>query len=149
MRPTDDQPTTDPTTDRRVTVSEAATLLGLSEDAIRSRLKRGTLRKEKAPEGTVMVVLGDGDQRDRPPTDQATDHLDQALLIRRLENEVDYLRQEVEDWKEESRRKDAIIMTMAQRIPKLEPASEPREGPESTSGVADGRKVPEEESRPW
>jgi hypothetical protein len=66
--------------------------------------------------------------------DHATDHVaDPSLLIERLENEVEYLRREAEDWKEEARRKDAIIMTMAQRIPELEPASEPRESPVTAS----------------
>jgi hypothetical protein len=35
----------------------SAQLLGLSEDAVRSRLKRGMLRKEKAKDGAVLVVL--------------------------------------------------------------------------------------------
>src|SRR5215212_8212586 len=64
-RPTK-QPTHRPTTDRRVSVAEAAVLLDLSEAAVRSRLKRGTLRKEKAKDGTVLVVLGTGASPDRP-----------------------------------------------------------------------------------
>ncbi len=69
MRQTDDQPKTDQPTNRRVTVPEAVALLGLSEDAVRSRLKRGTLRKEKSPDGTVLVVLGaDGRAARQHPT---------------------------------------------------------------------------------
>ena len=47
--------TTDGRTPRRVSVPEAALLLGISEDAVRSRLRRRTLRKEKASDGTVYV----------------------------------------------------------------------------------------------
>lgn len=68
MRPTYGKPTTGQPTGERATVPEAAEILGLSEDAVRSRLKRGTLRKEKAPDGTVLVMLGGGDPTDRQTT---------------------------------------------------------------------------------
>src|SRR4051812_29867876 len=68
MRPTTDQPTTNQATEQRVTVPEAATILGLSEDAVRSRLKRGTLAKEKGRDGTVFVVLGSDKTNDQPTT---------------------------------------------------------------------------------
>jgi hypothetical protein len=71
-------------------------------------------------------------------TDHATDQVaGQSLLIARLEDEVEYLRREAEDRKEEARCKDAIIMTTAQHIPELEPAraspdarQTPGEGPD-------------------
>src|SRR4051794_31984392 len=56
-QPTTDQPSSK-STDQRVTVADAALLLGLSEDAVRSRLRRGTLRRETSRDGTVFVVLG-------------------------------------------------------------------------------------------
>ena len=91
MLTTDDQPTdahpTDQTTDRRVTVAQAAVLLGLSEDAVRSRLKRGTLGKEKDADGTVFVVMGANGRpglpttnADRPTTGQTTDQTALALI---------------------------------------------------------------------
>src|SRR3954471_6992732 len=74
MQQTGDQPMTDQTTDRRVTVPEAAVLLGLSEDAICSRLKRGTLRKEKGIDGTVYVALRPSEPTDRPTNRPMTNH---------------------------------------------------------------------------
>ena len=65
VQPTTDQPTSK-TTDQRVTVADAALLLGISEDAVRSRLRRGTLRRETGGDGTVFVVLG----TDRPASNQ-------------------------------------------------------------------------------
>jgi excisionase family DNA binding protein len=44
---------------RRVTVEEAAKLLGLSGNAIRKRLERGTLRSEKV-NGVRYVLLDSG-----------------------------------------------------------------------------------------
>jgi len=41
-------------------------------------------------------------------------------------------------------------MQMAQRIPELDAAPEPRESPETASDARDGVKAPpEEERRPW
>ncbi len=70
MQPTIGQPTTNQTAEhtpaRRVTVPDAAALLGLSEDAVRSGLKRGTLRTEKGDDGTIFVVLSAEGPTDQP-----------------------------------------------------------------------------------
>jgi hypothetical protein len=137
----------------RLTVPAAAERLGVSENALRKRIQRDTIEWEHGEDGRVYVYLSP----DEPPTmtghacDQAAD---QTMLIARLENEVEYLRREAEDWKEEARRKDAIIMTMAQRIPELEPArespSEPPESPETASAGAEGVETPlQQKHRSW
>jgi hypothetical protein len=73
-------------------------------------------------------------------------------LIESMQDQIETLKREVEDWKEEARRKDAIIMTMAQRIPELEPAKEPspepRESPETPSEDEDKVDTPPEEEQP-
>ena len=134
FRPIDHRPDHDrPTTRRRVTVAEAAVLLGLSEDAVRSRLKRGTLGKEKASDGTVLVVLGEGGSTDRPttnggqpttnqPTDEATDQGE--LLVEALRERIEHLSRIIDTRDEEIRRRDTIIMTLSQRIPELEGPSD-------------------------
>jgi hypothetical protein len=156
MRPGTDQSATGHPPKRLLTVHEAASALGLTVEAVRSRLKRGSLPKEKDEDGTVYVVLEGVD--DGVASDQSTDQarpgddqsLDLSLLIARLEDEVVYLRQEAEDWKEEARRKDTIIMTMAQRIPELEPAQEASESPESAPEAGGSSPVPpEQEKRSW
>jgi hypothetical protein len=95
MQPTNSQPTTDLTTRqapyRRVTVPEAAALLSLSEDTVRSRLKRGTLRKEKGNDGTVFVVLSSESSTDRPTTNNGQT-TGQANLVGVLREQVEYLR---------------------------------------------------------
>jgi hypothetical protein len=112
--------------DRRVTVPEAAAILKITPDAVRSRLRRGTLRKDQAPGGTVLVVLdGDGlsDQSTDRPTDQTTVAYINALKsqIETLTSELGAWKKVVEEWKEESRRKNTIIMSLTQRIPELPP----------------------------
>ncbi len=105
-------------------MAQAADQLGVSVDAVRSRIKRGTIAHERA--GGRVYVLLDPDQS-RPGRDQPTDRPDATnTLISQLRGEIEYLR-------EESRRKDHIIAGLVERIPpQLEaPSQEPRESPES------------------
>ena len=150
MRPTNDQSQTD----QRVTVTEAALLLGLSEDAVRSRLKRGTLRKEKAPDGTVLVVLGEDRSADPPTTttDQpATGQpTDQATLVEVLRDQVAYLREQLDQEREANRENRRIIAGLVQKVPELEAAPEPQDTPETAtggSGKGEARTDTQEPSR--
>jgi len=121
------QTSSEQSTDRRVTVVEAATILSITPDAVRSRLRRGTLRKDRGPDGEVLVVLdGDASSTDRP-TDQPT-----VALVEALEDQITYLREQAALWQEEARRKDhllaaALEAAALERPPALEKPSEPRE----------------------
>ena len=125
----------------RMTVEEAAKLLDVSVDAVRKRIERGTLESEKV-DGTRYVFLdpdvvsqdGNRTQQDTSQDATGTRHdKDMTPLLASMQDQIDTLKQELEDWKEEARRKDAILMTMAQRIPELEAPSEPQESPETAS----------------
>jgi hypothetical protein len=109
MRQDIDQRATGQATRPRLTVRWAAEYMGVSVEAVRGRIKRGTLEHEKAPDGTVYVLL-DTDQL-QPVGGKPGD---QSLLMIRLENEIEFLRRELE-------RKDAILLRMAERIPKPPP----------------------------
>ena len=64
------------TSRQRVTVAQAAEILGVTVEAVRGRIKRKTLRHERHP-GTVYVLL-DADQMPtghQPGDDQTTDQL--------------------------------------------------------------------------
>ncbi len=130
----------------RHTVQEAADALGTTVDAIRGRIRRGTLDSMKV-DGQVYVLL-DATNREQhtdkslPEDGEARQPTgDQSQLVEELRDQIDWLRREVE-------RKDTIIMTMAQRIPELESAPEPRESPVSTSeGEVRGETTPEQEKR--
>ncbi|MCA1731537.1 MAG: hypothetical protein LC751_19680 [Actinobacteria bacterium] len=167
MQTTNDQPgsnhttdnSTDQATDRRVTVPEAAVLLGLSEDAVRSCLKRGTLRREKARDGTVLVVLGVGGSSgrpttgtvqtiSRPTTGQPTDKTVQTDLAEVLHDQMSFLREQLEQEREANRENRRIIAALTQRIPEIEPPRdsppEPRHVPEradetASEGAAESR----------
>jgi hypothetical protein len=68
----------------------------------------------------------------RDAVDNARSLLPEALL-ERYEDENGFLRQELERLHRELERKDAILLTMAQRIPELEAAPEPRESSNTPS----------------
>jgi excisionase family DNA binding protein len=124
----------------RLTVAQAAELLGLSAEAVRSRVQRGTLQSEKVG-GTVYVLLEDTAQT-RPNTDEAH-ATDGTEFIGSLQGQIEWLRREVE-------RKDTLLMTLMQRVPELDPvrnpAPEPREAPETPAeGTGKGDDVPPEQ----
>ncbi len=144
MRPFSDQ-----SYDRRVTVPEAAALLGITPDAVRSRLRRGTLQRDEAPDGTVLVVL-DGDGLDASATDHQTDQ-PTVSYINALKSHIETLEGEVQAWREEARRKDHLLAAALERIPMLEEAPpEPRDAPEEApEGRGRGEVPPEQERRSW
>ena len=173
VQPTTDQPTSK-TTDQRVTVADAALLLGISEDAVRSRLRRGTLRRETGGDGTVFVVLGtDRPASNQRPTDdrstnQQTDrqtagqpidgHVDRRggsetyrdELVEALRDEVAHLRDQLDRERDASAELRRIVAGLVQRVPELEAAPEPRNAPKTASeGRVDGDVPPEPERVSW
>lgn len=131
----------------RVTVADAARLLGLSAEAVRMRIKRGTLASEKVG-STVYVLLEADPTRTNgtqipgltadPTSILATD---QTELVAVLREEVAFLREELkrreEAHLEENRRKDTIIAQLTQRIPQLPPAAS-QESPQASGTAAGG-----------
>ena len=117
----------------RVTVKEAARLTGLSEEAVRGRIKRNTIAHERTPRGEVYVVLNaDQVQRD---TDQSNDRpSDQSELVEELRDQVRYLRGQLDQERDANRENRRIIAGLTQRIPELEAASS-SEPPEASQTV--------------
>jgi hypothetical protein len=150
----------------RVTVADAAQLMGLSAEAVRMRIKRGTLPSEKI-EGTVYVIL-DKDQtrsNEAPITNQTTDQTrsnedpttnqttDQTALVEVLNDHVAYLRGQLDQEREANRENRRIIAGLVQRVPELEAAQEPRDSSLSASeegGIAnDVHPEQQEKPRSW
>ena len=137
---------------QRLTVPEAAAELGITEAAVRGRIKRGTLHSYRES-GNVYVLLEGAESPSN--RDASTDKpVDQSELIA-------VLREQLAEEREARRRADTIIAqltqanaTLAARIPELEaPASstEPREPPESggaSSDTTEPRSATEEQQEP-
>jgi excisionase family DNA binding protein len=120
---------------RRLSVQEAADQLGITVDAVRGRIKRGTI--EYVREGDRVWVILEGDEshtgRNRP-TDQ---YGESAALISQLRDENAYLR-------DENRRKDEIIMQQAMTMRQLA-AAPPKEEPTEPTEPAETAETVEEE----
>src|SRR5829696_5457693 len=147
---------TDRTADRRVTVLEAAELLNLTPDAVRARLRRGTLRKERGEDGTLYVVLDD-ETTDTTATGRTTEQPTVALLdakdqtISHLSEQLEFLRQQLQEEREESRRKDHLLAAALERIPAIEPPdtpSETRDAPVTASEETGKGSAPPEHQDP-
>jgi hypothetical protein len=133
----------------RVTVQEAARRLGITESAVRKRVQRGLLGHDKEADGRLYVYL-DTQDKDR---DQVRDN-SYDMLVRRLENENEFLRRELE-------RKDTILLNMTEAMKALNPPaqeapSEARESPqtvdeesERAEPPSDGPGAQEGVQRPW
>jgi hypothetical protein len=120
-------------------------LLGVSKDAVRMRVKRGTLRSEKGEDGRVYVWVNDN-----PDDDPNTVHPE--TLVEAWRELIDELRDRVRYLEESNRENRRIIAALTQRIPELEaPASpEGRESPVPPSEGAPGTtESPEPERRSW
>jgi hypothetical protein len=131
---------------RRLTVPKAAAALGVSVDAIRGRIKRGTIEHER--EGDRVYVLVGADQP-RPERDQGGD---ESALIVELRDRIRFLERQVEEERESRRRADTLLARMMDNIPALE-ASESHEeaAQEPAEGEARVHAAPgdTEAERPW
>jgi excisionase family DNA binding protein len=109
-------------TRQRLTVQDAAEVLGVSVDAVRMRVRRGSLEAEKDDSGRVYVRL-DADE-DKVKSQRQVESSD---LVEDLRDQVAYLRDQLDRERgartEERRRHDTIIAQLMQRIPELEPAA--------------------------
>jgi hypothetical protein len=112
---------------RRTTVAEAATVLGISAEAVRGRIRRGTIPVER--EGGTVYVLLEGEPQDRTTGDQSRTTADQPddrtdLLIAELQDRV----RSLEEANRENRR---IIAALTSRIPAIEAPQEATGGAET------------------
>src|SRR5919112_6324193 len=132
---------------RRLTVPQAAQALGITEGAVRGRLKRGTLRSHREG-GTVYVVL-EGSPSAVHRDESVDSPTDQPELVEELRRTNELLREVITTRDEEIRRRDTIIMNMTEAMKALNPpapeddSSEARESdvsPEPTGELGELRE---------
>jgi hypothetical protein len=105
--------TDEPQANQRLTVAQAAGLLGITEGAVRSRIKRGTLPTAKEG-GTVFVLLGGGtsEANQSPNAGEPTDQ--SGLVVAQLLDRVASLERQLERRGDETERLHQIIAGLAQ-----------------------------------
>jgi hypothetical protein len=97
----------------RVTIPEAAHLLGLTQSAVRQRIRRGNIQYEKDEKGRTYVFLDSTDTRTNTVGDQSRD----MLLIRSMQDQIDTLKGELALRNEELRRKDHLLAALTEKLP--------------------------------
>jgi hypothetical protein len=126
-------------TERTLEIGDAARILGISTEAVRKRIKRGSLKAQKKVDGQWLVILdesrmaagvrdngGDGVRVDASGV-AATLSLvrSSAAVEEALRDEVDVLRDEITFLRDEVSRLETVIMSLTQHIKLLEA---PRDG---------------------
>ena len=135
---------------RRVDVQEAAGMLGTSVDAVRKRIRRGTLRSEREDGRVYVWVDGDPDAHAPPYREAPHGVQDEVRLvveakdahIAALEGRIGSLEKQLDVRAEELRRKDHIIAGLVERVPALELPSEAREAPQPAPETTGGDEEP-------
>jgi predicted transcriptional regulator len=129
----------------RVTVGEAAKILGISESAVRKRVQRDQIDHDRDEGGKLYVYLSSRDKVVDSVQDEVRDRY------------ITFLERELEARSDEIRRRDAIIMNMTEAMKAIGPArEEPSESSESHGpidtptdageGQESGSERPEERS---
>ena len=129
---------------RWLDVNSAADELGVSTDAVRKRISRGTLRSDRR-DGTVRVWLDDGG------TEAGREaQVDGGALVEVLREQSEYLRGQLAEEREARRRADTIIAQLTQanaalaaRVPELEAPQE-----EASEDAETVEEAPEETEDP-
>jgi IS30 family transposase len=130
--------------DRALTVAQAADALGVSQDAVRKRIRRRTIQSEKDETGRIYVYVPASETVHKTVQDTGKPG-ESGALISQLRDEVAYLR-------DENRRKDEIIIQQAMTMRQLAPPSS-QEATESAETATDSPSStpapPEPQRQSW
>jgi hypothetical protein len=128
-----------PETRRRYTVTEAAEILGITVEAVRGRIKRGTIEHERTNEGVFVWI-----DADRPPTSSRPDEDrpdDRERLVEALREQVADLRTQLAAERDANSENRRLLAAALERIPAIEAP----ESPESAEPQSDTGATPEQQ----
>jgi hypothetical protein len=138
------------TSGKKISVYDAADVMGITVDAIRKRIARGTIAHERDEDGRVWVILDTVDKV--PDNDQYTgQYIESTTLISEMRARIEFV-------EEEHRRKDAILLNMTEAMKALSPPQETSPerppgdsaSPGPTRTPTKPREEPQEATqRPW
>ncbi len=155
---------------RLATVVKAAEILGITPDAVRSRLRRGTLERstERGDDGEVLVVLRTVDDKSGQSSDQPSGASsdasgrrsetvgDQSELVDALRDQIALLARQLDEANRANSEHRRLLAAALERIPELEASREgpsdlhedERGAPETASTPPDRGDVPSEPQEP-
>jgi len=165
-----DRPEPSPTV-HRVTVPEAAEILGITTDAVRSRMRRGKLRREEGEYGTVYVLLDAKDAHDgqdgqdghstgedgrgtgTPTGGNSRETVEDGPLVGELRERVRSLETQLDHERQANRENRRLLAAALERIPAIEAGDEQESPVTATEGTDRGKAPPEQqedaERRSW
>src|SRR5215212_410175 len=134
---------------RRLTVVEASEVLGVTVEAVRGRIKRGTLEHER-DSGTVYVLL-DADQpaTSYQPADDQPRPDDREGIVGELRDRIQYLEHQVEEEREARRRADTILAQLSAANAEQARTIRAIEAPQEATDAAETVEEAPERAEPW
>jgi len=121
----------------RVSIPEAALRLGVTQSAVRQRIRRGSISWEKGEDGRTYVFIS--------PDVTSARHVDKRSRDAAL---VEELRDRVRSLEEQIARRDAIMLSLTESLRQLEAPRDARESPESAVEEPTGTPPPQEQQEP-
>jgi transposase-like protein len=129
----------------RLSVAEAARRLGVSPEAVRKRIKRGTVEHDQDSEGLTYVYVEVDNPVGNPSPDTVVNpHLER--LLQNQEREIEYLRGQLGAERAAHGETRRIVAGLVQRIPELE--APPQSAPEAQT-VAESASGGESGEEAW
>ena len=141
----------------RLSVPQAAERLGITQDAVRKRIKRGYIGWEKDEDGRLYVWVDPTEtaketssETSRETSSETSQDVDDDVLL----DYVETLKLRIRHLEEESRRKDHLLAAALERIPALEspPDTTPSETTEPSVSASEDRggssETSEDQERP-
>jgi hypothetical protein len=113
-------------TSRKLTVQEAAEILGTSVDAVRMRVRRGSLESDKDPDGRVYVWVNGNASETIPGPDGEPNALTSAK-----DETIATLREQLAAERQAHAEARRIIAGLVERIPAIEAPQEASEASET------------------
>jgi excisionase family DNA binding protein len=120
-------------TSRRLTVQEAAEVLGTSVDAVRMRVRRGSLESEKDPDGRVHVWVNGDSTETKPRLDG-----EPSALISAKDETISTLREQLQAERQAHAEARRLLAAALERIPAIEAPQEPPEDAETVEEAPEG-----------
>jgi hypothetical protein len=136
----------------RLSTQDAAVALGISVEALRQRIRRGSVRSEKDADGSVWVYV---QYQDKIHTDDHIPTGPYSDLLADKDSQIEHLRQQLDRADERDREQRRIIAALTSRIPALPPAGESAESAPPQPPSVDHQETtapsapPHQQQRPW
>jgi hypothetical protein len=108
---------TAPQSGNKVSVYEAASALGVTVDAIRKRVARGTIPHERDEDGRVWVILDTDQHVASKVQDTDQPQFDTATLISEMRGRIEDLRQQLEAERQGHAEARRLLAAALERIP--------------------------------